>query len=267
MQYLPPWDLITGKNTWEISKAWVPVSQRILLILLRGNKPGVDVMISSQQVALQAAQREGLVKQITSLWHLLHQGLAIRGHTEDGGNQPQLLKVWAEDSKPIKMWRNEEWYMSHDIINELLILMRKEVLKKSSGQYYVIITILVFYYSWRCYWIISNKEQMNILIRWANNEYTISKEPIVDHTLFLTMLKDVLTCCILPLANCCSYAHDGATNMQGVRNGVATQIQSEVLAVIPIHCLARCLQLYLQEAGRQCTPLRKSRTLELHVVR
>ena len=81
------------------------------------------------------------------------------------------------------------------------------------------------------------------------------------------MLKDVLTCCILPLANCCSYVHDGATNMQGVRNGVATQIQSEVLAVIPIHCLARCLQLYLQEAGRQRTPLRETRTLVLHVVR
>ncbi len=53
-------------------------------------------------------------------------------------------------------------------------------------------------------------------------------------------------------------AYDGASNMQGVRNGVATQVHSEVPAVVPFHCFAHCLQLVLQETTRQCKALRDS---------
>ena len=57
---------------------------------------------------------------------------------------------------------------------------------------------------------------------------------------------------------CRGQAYDGAANMQRVRNGVATQILAEVPSAIPIHCLAHCLQLVLQEAGRKCKSLREA---------
>lgn len=44
--------------------------------------------------------------------------------------------------------------------------------------------------------------------------------------------------------------------MQGVRNGLATQIRNQVPAAIPVHCLAHCLNLCLQDAGRKLTFLR-----------
>ena len=55
--------------------------------------------------------------------------------------------------------------------------------------------------------------------------------------------------------------------MQGLRNGVATQIQAEVLYAIPIHCLAHCLQLVLQEAGRKCRSLREAFELVKEIVK
>ena len=80
------------------------------------------------------------------------------------------------------------------------------------------------------------------------------------------MLKDVLTFCKLSLANCHGQAYY-AVNMQGIQNGVGTQSQSEVPSAIPIHCLATCLQLVLQEAGWKCRPLRESLELGKEIVK
>ena len=55
--------------------------------------------------------------------------------------------------------------------------------------------------------------------------------------------------------------------MQGLRNGVATQIQAEVPSAIPVHCLAHCLQLVLQEAARECRSLREALGLVKEIVK
>ena len=46
---------------------------------------------------------------------LLHQGIALRKHTE--GNLPQLLSAWTVNSIILKHWVKEGkyMYMSHDI--------------------------------------------------------------------------------------------------------------------------------------------------------
>ena len=44
--------------------------------------------------------------------------------------------------------------------------------------------------------------------------------------------------------------------MQGIRKGVAIQIQSENLAALPVHCFVHSLNLCLQDAGRQIPLLR-----------
>ena len=234
---------------------------------------GVDVMIPSQLANLQDTRQVGLLKQITSLCFLLRQGLAIRGHSEDEGNLSQLLKLRTEDSDTVQTWLNEEKYMSHDIVNELIYIMGQEVLrcilhsvKSANPSWYAIIPDEAT--------DVSNNEQFNISIRWVDNQYTILEEPIglvqlsdtFANTL-VTAIKDMLRRCNLPLGMCCGQAYDGAANMQGLRNGVATQIQAEVPLAIPVHCLAHCLQLVSQEAGRKCRSLREVLELVKEIVK
>ena len=51
--------------------------------------------------------------------------------------------------------------------------------------------------------------------------------------------------------------------MQGKRNGLATKIRRQVTAALPVHCLAHCVNLCLQDAGRKLPLLRDA----LEVVR
>ena len=121
---------------------------------------------------------------------------------------------------------------------------------------------------------VSNNEQFNISIRWVDDEYTISEEPIglvqlpdtFANTL-VAVIKDVLRRCNLPLVICRGQAYDGAANMQGLRDGMATQIHAAVPSAIPVHCLAHCLQLVLQEAGRKCRRLREALELMKEIVK
>ena len=62
---------------------------------------------------------------------LLRQGIALRGHSENEGNLPQLLSAWTVNSAILKHCMVKEVkYMSHDIVNELVTLMGHNVLRK-----------------------------------------------------------------------------------------------------------------------------------------
>ena len=67
---------------------------------------------------------------ITSLMYLLRQGLAIRGHTEVESNLYQLLKLRSDDSNIVREWLAKGKYTSHDIINELMEIMGRDVLNR-----------------------------------------------------------------------------------------------------------------------------------------
>ena len=64
--------------------------------------------------------------------------------------------------------------------------------------------------------------------------------------------------CSLPLSLCRGQAYDGAANMQGKRNGVATKIHKDIPAAIAVHCFAHSLNLCLQDAGRKLVFLRNA---------
>ena len=95
---------------------------------------------------------------------------------------------------------------------------------------------------------VNNNEKFNISIRWVGCEYTISEEPTglaqlpdkFANTL-VTAIGDVLRRCNLPLGMCRGQGYDGAANMQGVRNGVATQIQEEVYTISDPYSLSSTL--------------------------
>lgn len=61
---------------------------------------------------------------------------------------------------------------------------------------------------------------------------------------------------MLPLENCRGQEYDGASNMMGHLTGVAKQIQTDHPAAIKVHCLAHCLNLYLQDTAKKCKLIR-----------
>ena len=232
-------------------------------------QPSIDVQFNSQMSTLRASCRQGLLKQLRALQYLLRQGIAIRGHTEVEGNLYQLLKVWANDNSDITHWLSERKYMSHDIVTEQITLMGNTLLrsllqniKQSSPAWYAIMGDEAS--------DIANREQLNISIRWVNESYEISEDPVGLFCLTNTTadaicdaIKDILIRCSLPLSLCRGQAYDGASNMQGCRKGVATQIKHESPSALSVHCFAHRLNLCLQDVGKQLVFLRDA----LEVVR
>ena len=159
--------------------------------------------------------------------------------------------------------------MSHDIINEVITLMGKELLrdllvKIREANWYAIIADETR--------DVSNHEQLSLTIRWVDKSYKIHEDFIgLVHVLRTTAdsltlaIKDVLIRCILPLSNCRGQAYDGASNMMGHLHGVATQILAIEPRAIKVHCFAHCLNLCLQDATRKCQPIKAALDLAMEI--
>ena len=101
--------------------------------------------------------------------------------------------------------------------------------------------------------------------------YEILEEPIgliqvpkTDSQTLTCAIQDVLIRCVLPLSQCRGQAYDGASNMSGHLNGVATRIKSVEPAVLHVHCR---LNLCIQDATRTCIPVRDSLELIRELVK
>ena len=226
-------------------------------------KPSLPEQFHVETVRLQKIRRNGLLKQLTALKFLLRQGLAIRGHKDEDGNMYQLLQMLAGDCNPeVVEWLRQKKYMSADIVNEQITIMGQSVLrtllsdmKKPSPAWFSVLCDEAT--------DVANKEQFNLSVRWVDDDYNVHEVPLglfclpnITANTLTTVLKDLLLRCNLPLSLCRGQAYDGASNMHGRRKGVSTQIWNENPAALPVHCFAHCLNLCLQDVGRQIAPLR-----------
>ena len=95
--------------------------------------------------------------------------------------------------------------------------------------------------------LIMNKCQCQV--RWVDHsygihEYTLSLIQLLNtkaETIFLA-IKDVLIRCVLPINQCRGQAYDGASNMNGINNGV--------------HCLPHSLNICLKDVTNTCEVIR-----------
>ena len=87
-----------------------------------------------------------------------------------------------------------------------------------------------------------------------------------DASTLVSVIKDVLIRCNLPITKCRGQAYDGAANMAGHINGVAAKIAAIEPKAIYVHCLAHSINLCLQECAKQSRPIRDALALvnELH---
>lgn len=93
----------------------------------------------------------------------------------------------------------------------------------------------------------------------VNDNYEVSEDPVglfaLPNTIASTItevIKYLLVRCDLPLSLCRGQAYDGAATMQGRQKGVATPINP---AALPVHYFRHCLNLCLQDVGRQIPAL------------
>ena len=226
-------------------------------------KPTIESQINSQIAQQQSLRRQGLLVQLRAIVYLTRQGIALRGHSESEGNLPQLLKMWGKDNEVIANWLRENKYSSHQSVNELIEILGNNLLRQliknmkdvTGPTWFAIITDEAT--------DVVNSEQLNLSIRWISDEYEACEDPIglvllpdtKAKTIF-EIIKDILIRCDLPIAMCRGQAYDGAANMQGRRNGVATRISEEQPAAIPVHCCAHSLNLCLQDTGRKLVCIR-----------
>ena len=154
--------------------------------------------------------------------------------------------------------------MSPTIVNELITMMGQSLLrtflqdiKQPNPSWFSIIADEATDVRYR--------EQLNLSVRWVNDQYEVNEDPLGLFCLpdtkadtITVVIKDLLLRCSLPLSSCRGQAYDGAANMQGKRTGVATQIRNDNSAALPVHCFAHSLNLCLQDAGRKISLLRNA---------
>ena len=90
-------------------------------------------MTSEGHKAKMKENRQCLIKIIGSLQYLGRQGLALRGdQSDEDSNFIQLLKLRSKKFSKLKQWHEKkktEKYTSHDIQNEILMLMARQILR------------------------------------------------------------------------------------------------------------------------------------------
>ena len=67
-------------------------------------QPSVAAQLSTKIMTDQEKHRNLLSKQLDRLQYLTHQGLAVQGHHDEGGNLHQLLKCRADDIIGMQQW-------------------------------------------------------------------------------------------------------------------------------------------------------------------
>ena len=226
----------------------------------------INQQLEKQLTKTQQNRRYSLLKQLSALRYLVRQGLAIRNDHAGGSNLTVLLQMVLDEDK----WVQDNRYQSPEIVNELIEIMGHSVLRSilsnmSSQRWFALLADETR--------DISNREQLVMCIRWVSDSYEINEDVVgliqLSDTTAETIhrsLKTSLTSLGLQLENCRGQAYDGASNFQGRVSGVAKRFQDENPAAVPVHCLAHCVNLCLQEVARKVTSIKEGLNFTMDVI-
>ena len=204
-----------------------------------------------------AENRKCLLKIIETLQFLGHQGLALRGKENDeNSNFWQLLKLRAKDFPRMKQWleKKTEKYTSHNIQNEMLILMAHQIICELSDE----VRSTFFATIYDKYTDVSNKEQLTICLRWVDDYFQSHQDffgfyklkDIKSNTI-VAAIRDVLLKTQISLDQCRGQCYKGASNMLGKKSGIAKQISDIQPKAVVTHCHCHSLNLSVKETTKQ----------------
>ncbi len=230
-----------------------------LVIVLPATCPDVGEMLSTELASPKRDNRQCLLKILSNLQFLARQGLPLRGDGSDAdSNFTQLLVLRGQDDPRIAEWmaKKTNKYVSHNVQNELMKVMALAVLRKiaASIQQSEFFSIMCD----ECT-DLSNNEQLVICIRWVSSDQLEPHEDIlglykVDDICTNTIvhvIKDTLVRLNLSMTKCRGQCYDGASNMSGVRSGVAKQLRDAEPRALFMHCHGHALNLAAGDAIKQ----------------
>ena len=167
------------------------------------------------------------------------------------------MKLCGQTDPRIETWlkRKTNKYVSHDIQNELLKVLALSVLREIAtaiaGSDFFSVMIDETTDS-------SNREQVVVCIRWVDDQLEPHEEFIglykvddICSSTLVSVIKDTLLRLNLSLTRCRGQCYDGASNMQGARNGVAKRLADEESRAVYTHCYGHALNLAASDTLRQ----------------
>ena len=192
------------------------------------------------------------------------EGLPLRGDKDEkGSNFYQLLALCGEDVDGIKLFMEKKHfkYTSHEIQNEILLLMALEILRFIASNL-----------KKSCYCIMvdettdaGNEEQVVLVFRWLDANLTVHEEFVglyktdsIDAKSLLAIIKDVLVQLGLSIENCHGQCYDGASTMSGLKSGVAKMITDEEPHAVFTHCYGHALNLAVGDTVKQCSIIKSA---------
>ena len=197
-----------------------------------------------------ADQKRNIDKFFLKFWKtcvfLSRQGLPMLGDSNNG-NFIQLLLSEARYGSRIYKWleKKTDKFTHSAIQNECLKLMSVMTLRNISknvkqSKFYTIMADEVT--------DVSNHEQLVICIRWIDYNFEPHEdmiefyqvEGIKSETLFKS-IKDALNRMDIPLTDCRGHCCNGASNMVGVKTGVATRTKEIESRALLTHCYGHAL--------------------------
>ena len=243
-----------------------------LLITIPETTRDVGEMLSSSLTTKKNANRQVLLKIAQNILFLAKQGIPLRGDgTEEDGNFMQLLKLRSIDDPHIDSFiqQKRDKYCSPQIQNEILKVMALHILRNiaksiQQAKYFTIMADEVT----DC----SNKEQVAVCFRMVDENFEPQESfiglhvvELIQANVLVEVLKDTMVRLNLSLQNCRGQCYDGAANMAGSRNGVATQIASEEPRAIFVHCYGHALNLAAGDTVKKNKLLRNTLDTTLEI--
>ena len=105
---------------------------------------------------------------------------------------------------------------------------------------------------------------MVFVLRWVDSSLTAYEDFIglyevdsIEASTLIKVLKDCLLRLNIPMSKVRGQCYDGASNMSGIRQGVATVIQQEQSNAFFTHCYGHSLNLATSDMVKGCTTMKK----------
>ena len=186
-------------------------------------KPNVADVLSASFANEKKSNRDYMLKIISSVHFLAHQGLLLRGDgpIEQDSNFHQLLVLRGEDYPPIKSFlqKKQLMYTSHEVQNELLAIMSTQIIRDIGKQ---ILSAKFFTVMIDEATDLSNTEQVVLLLRYVKEDLTVVEQFVglyqtdaIDSRSLVRIIQDSLLRMNLKVQHCCEQCYDGASNMRG----------------------------------------------------
>ena len=231
------------------------------LVLLPSQIQGdIGEILSHEHEEEKGTNRKMFLLILEVIRFLVRQGLPLRGNDDDAeSNFIQLLHLHGKHCAPqnIHHWLSKKTnkYTSHEIQNECIQIMALHILCEVSER---IASAGFFALMADECTDCSNREQFTINIRWVDaslqdNVAFIGLYAVdaINANCLVSAIKDVLIRMNLKLSCCRGQCYDGASNMSGIKSGVAAQLCAEEKRALFTHCYCHALNLAIGDTIKQ----------------